>query len=1042
VSKREYQSFEEAKKFLRSLDLKNQKEWQKYCKSGKKPDNIPYHPDRAYKDQWKGFGDWLGTGTIATQDRIFLSFDEARQFIRSLGLKNQQEWRKYLKSGKKPDNIPSEPAQVYKDQWKGFGDWLGTGTIATQDRIFLSFDEARQFIHSLSLKNQKKWQKYRKSGKKPDNIPSNPNNIYQNQWKGWPDWFGYEEKNWSVKKVKQLLNSLIESKIIFSEDGAFLLSFLGRNQVLNLENNRHSAFFKSLAYAAQTNDGLKQILEYANNNSEIPPRFTDFETGDSEVSFEEAKTILDKKLEETDIESIEISEKRNPLSNPNTVDSKTILGNTMIFESTSLDDEAMEFYVNYFVHKLWKDAFQNEIKALSDVKSKETKNKFTKKVITKFLSEYYGTTKLKIPKNKFGREPFLMQRYCAYKILKEPYLANFSGTGSGKTFSAILSSRVIDSKMTLIICPNHVVEQWENRIHESYPDSVVVVGKKAFYEKRENLKFKYLVVNWDKLNQPESYDYIMELKNQKIDLIILDEIHFSKNTDTKRTERLKAILTYAKRKNKLVKILGMTATPIVNNLLEGKVILELITGKRFDDLKVTPFPPNAVALYEKFTNIGIRHLPNYDKARLHYWDVDAPIPDEKIARHMPGNPLAIEQYLTDYRLPEIIKHIDGQTIIYTDYVGDVLPEHDDIITKITKAVEKAGHTFGYYTGERTDGLEKFKKRQVNVLIASRPISVGIDDLQYVCNNLIFNALPWTNAQYRQIIGRIERSGQTSDVVNIHHIRVNVSGFHYDRDRKIQRINDKKTLADCAVDGTLPDHILVTPEQAAKEAAKWLLRLSRGEISVVTRQEWEVELSPSEQKRREVKYGDFTKMNQVFYTTHSSKLHQRLLKNKEEWIQYHKLQEYAEKSWSVIPRDEIINRLKKLSRHYYIGDFGCGRESFIQNELGRRVKSFDHVAREDITKVKSCDMSNVSEYVKDGELDVAVFCLSLMGSNWQEYIKEAARCVIKHGLILIAEPTRRVKEKLDLQDVLFKNQFEIIDQGEIGDFTFIEARKII
>ena len=57
-----------------------------------------------------------------------------------------------------------------------------------------------------------------------------------------------------------------------------------------------------------------------------------------------------------------------------------------------------------------------------------------------------------------------MQRFVAYKINTRPYFGNFSGTGAGKTLSAILASSVIDSKMTVIVCPNDVVDQWKNRV--------------------------------------------------------------------------------------------------------------------------------------------------------------------------------------------------------------------------------------------------------------------------------------------------------------------------------------------------------------------------------------------------------------------------------------------------------------------------------------------------------------------------------------------------------------------------------------------------
>ena len=36
-----------------------------------------------------------------------------------------------------------------------------------------------------------------------------------------------------------------------------------------------------------------------------------------------------------------------------------------------------------------------------------------------------------------------MQLYVAYKVSMLPYFGNFSGTGAGKTLSAVLASRVI-----------------------------------------------------------------------------------------------------------------------------------------------------------------------------------------------------------------------------------------------------------------------------------------------------------------------------------------------------------------------------------------------------------------------------------------------------------------------------------------------------------------------------------------------------------------------------------------------------------------------
>ena len=71
-------------------------------------------------------GNWLGTGTVATHLRAYKSFEEARDFVHKLKLKGEKEWRAYCKSGQKPEDIPANPNQVYKQEgWNGFGDWLG-----------------------------------------------------------------------------------------------------------------------------------------------------------------------------------------------------------------------------------------------------------------------------------------------------------------------------------------------------------------------------------------------------------------------------------------------------------------------------------------------------------------------------------------------------------------------------------------------------------------------------------------------------------------------------------------------------------------------------------------------------------------------------------------------------------------------------------------------------------------------------------------------------------------------------------------------------
>jgi hypothetical protein len=184
--------FDQAREFVRKLNLKTGEEWEKYCQSGNKPNDIPSYPNTKYKSEWKGIGDWLGTNRVANSEKEFLQFFEARKFVRSLGLQKARDWEKYRKSDKKPDNIPTNPSRTYKKEWKGIGDWLGSGTVSPRylHKHTRPYDEAREFIRSLGLKSRQDWNDYCKSGNKPQDIPSAPHWMYKKNWKGYGDWIG------------------------------------------------------------------------------------------------------------------------------------------------------------------------------------------------------------------------------------------------------------------------------------------------------------------------------------------------------------------------------------------------------------------------------------------------------------------------------------------------------------------------------------------------------------------------------------------------------------------------------------------------------------------------------------------------------------------------------------------------------------------------------------------------------------------------------------------------------------------------------------
>lgn len=653
---------------------------------------------------------------------------------------------------------------------------VGTNSISTHKRKCRPYPEAREYVHSLGLRSEYQYHELCKSGKLPKDIPANPARQYKG--KGWVDmfdWLGYKNPEWNAKKIKELLRALIEGRYIYDWDEAVLYSILNTKGVLNLQNpNRHSQFMKNIISAARTTEGRKTIEEYAYSDSEDPPSLSHMYDYNEDEEIQTATSEELARLVENEVNDDQIAT------------AKQILDQTDHLESISVDEESMRFLVLYSILRLWKSAFR-DTKNKTDTTIEEVRrqgmngNRYHDEVVQMFLSDYSGATDIlsNLPKGyafPYGM-PTLMQQYVAHKIRTLPFFGNFSGVGTGKTLSAILASRVIESKMTLIVCPNDVVEQWKKRIIEAFYDSKVLTERdEAFNAKYDNSRYQYLVLNYDKFSQNDSPNLILTLVKERIDFVVLDEIHYIKKrfddnngVESKRRRNLSGLMSAARKKNDRIKVLGLSATPVVNNLTEGRSLLELMSGKIYDDVATKSTIPNAVNLFVKLTINSIREKEKYADFKTEFKQVEATKPQNITIKQLKSNPLLIEQLLTEARIPEIVRNIKGQTIIYTEYVTK-------IIQRLSAAIKYAGYSFGLYTGDSRDGLFQFLKNKVQVLIASKPISVGLDGLQEVCNRLIINTLPWTHAQYEQLLGRLGRMGQRN-VVEVYIIKASIGGYH-------------------------------------------------------------------------------------------------------------------------------------------------------------------------------------------------------------------------------------------------------------------------
>lgn len=146
---------------------------------------------------------------LLKENSPYLSFEEAREYVRNQNLKSVRKWHFYKKI--KPKFIPDEPDIIYKNKgWINWKDWLGINS--NYDQKYLSFEKAKDIIKRLNLLDENNWNEFIKSNHNDKEIiPIYPNQYYKNKgWSNWEDWLG-------TLKEKEINEQNQEHTISFKE---------------------------------------------------------------------------------------------------------------------------------------------------------------------------------------------------------------------------------------------------------------------------------------------------------------------------------------------------------------------------------------------------------------------------------------------------------------------------------------------------------------------------------------------------------------------------------------------------------------------------------------------------------------------------------------------------------------------------------------------------------------------------------------------------------------------------------------------------------
>lgn len=657
---------------------------------------------------------------------------------------------------------------------------------------------------------------------------------------------------------------------------------------------------------------------------------------------------------------------------------------------------------------------------------------------------------------QFKYKPTLMQKLAVVKLKKNHCYGNWCGTGAGKTNSALIATRETNSKITVIICPNSVKQTWIDAINAIYPNNSNIVN----YEKLSDIisfdrnLFNYIIINYEKFSINSTnlgksmIDKLLSLN--KIDFICIDEIQFTKSASDEEESHRRENIKYFRKEAALnninpninyenwilpsnIYVYGMTATPIINNINEAKSLIELITGKEHPEIENKINVANCYQVNKWLNIIGFRYCPNYGIDVIHkFINIEG---DDIIIEKLKGikTYLQIENILLDKKLNDInvINNLTSGTILYCQYKKHIL-------NKVLDKLKDLHLTYTLYTGneneiEREQNKIDFINKKYDILVATSPISTGVNGLQYVSNKIIILSYPWTGAEWDQLIGRINRQGSKFDKVEIIHPHVLINNEEWYDGRRWDIIQNKQTLSNVIVDGNLEKIYTINRNKIIKEILSNLSNIQ--------------DFSP-ERNNINDDIDDYTyqhsinvieKIHQRANISKSITMHNYFQNNHEEWINYHKQREINKLKWDEDPVDIIGKYINaRNDKHNTIADLGCGLAKLskvVKPEY--KVISVDHYSEDE--NVIQCDMADLSNYIHNNEIDITVFCLSLWGINYLDYIKEAYRITGKRGLLYICEPTTKFEQAKFINEIQ-QIGFDCIETIIKGDFTYYKFIK--
>lgn len=694
------------------------------------------------------------------------------------------------------------------------------------------------------------------------------------------------------------------------------------------------------------------------------------------------------------------------------------------FKFSVSSGEGEKFIVEEELHRLWNQALDNEATFIPLFRNEPSSGKFFDTIRDMFFDQYGKVSAMTVDKDcVFPHTPNLMQKLMVYYVKSNKYFGNWSAPGAGKSFSRDWSARAIDARVSVYVVPNGVVDTTVKSIKDAYSDVDIFIPQNlSDITALDRNRHGVIILNYEKFQQPYTLEWLQELLKNRIDFICLDEIQNVKvrndNMASLRNRNMNAFIKKAREANPELRLLTMSATPIINNLIEVRELMELMTGTEYDEIGDKISMDNVHNAYKALIINGFRYIPKYDiNINERTVEIDGTSIQTELINNGNADMLDMERLLIARKMEHCIQTglVRKRTIIYTQYT-----DGSKITAGIKKSLEDAGFKAGCYTGNEDNEIRRrmiddFVSGKIDVLVGSKPIVEGVDGLQKVCDRIIPVSLPWTASDWQQLIGRVYRQGSVFKEVDVIMPVVVIGQWSWDKRRK-SIIDTKRTLGEAVLDGSF-EHIKDYNSQTMQKKLlnKALSALKNGiEDREVYRLEINSEFAVISAKPRMMSDSEINEIHRSANTSRPENIRKNCYGDSaDKFMEYHRARrESIQKNWVSDPLDKVAGIIAQYKARVYANviDLGCG-ENLLKSKVadGKTVVGVDVEKIDDSVIQANC--SDLHGVIDDESFQIAVHCLSLWGNSFEDYIREDYR-ILESGMnavLIIVEPSEKFGE---------------------------------